>query len=639
MESINLNPTGQEELYERSVRRMAELAPGWSDAIPSDPAVTLLELLTGLSNVQNQRIDEVRQEHYLAYLKLLGEKPKALLPARFRAIPETRTGLFPHKRFQIDGIPFEVEDGWQYGDALVKEAVLEHDEIQWKLRSGSPLRLTQENWERLTVTFSSPLPAGSAVHLWCEIEPEPDRVPPDDETTAPFRLQGSMWNNKARTWENTQIRDGTCGFLRSGWLEWTPPSTSDRLCLTADGQVEGAPLLKALILEPVTLAQRRTRSMTMDLRSPFCFPRSWAGDYALRFFLPAGDGAWRETPALFIQEDRVCGHDAGCKTIRIVAVESDFSARHTLRSLPMEWVAVEEHGVLPDSLQVMVEEDGLWYDCPVCVTEPDLTLERGCRWDAEMGRLCFGNGRDFRVPKGGEVLISGCACTMGSDGNGAGGVLESGGVRLFALGTACGGQDSETPGDAYARVAKEQTEPLRAVTCEDYAEVARRTPGLALERVTALPGGALEQKRAGIRLFVLPRSDQPLPALTAWQKARLTQWIERHRLIGVPVTVQGPKYLPVQVSVTLRAAGQLSEAALRSITQQFVDGIQGQADFGAELSHPALYSALSAADGVLSIQALELRPLGRGAKRTQGGSWTLEGDVLPFLKQFKLNRV
>lgn len=638
MEPIDLNPSGQAELYERSVRRMAELLPGWSDAIPSDPAVTVLELLTGLSDVQNERIDEVWQEHYLAYLKLLGERPRALSPARLRALPETRAGLFPHMRFQIDGMTFEVEDGWQYGDARVREAALERDGKQRRLSPRSPLRLAQEDWGRLVISFTGPLPAGSPVHLWCEIAPEPGRVPPDGETPAPFRLQGSVWASEAEAWEEVRIQDGTCGFLRSGWLEWTPPAASDRLCLTADGQVEGAPLLTALALEPVALVQRRSRSITMDLQPPFYLPYDGGKDYALRFFLPTGDGAWREEPALFARDGRVRSPDgAEYEAIRVVAVESGFSAQHTLRPLPMEWVALEEDGILPESLRVMMEEDGAWYDCPVCVPKPDRTLERGCRWDAKTGRLCFGDGRDFHVPKGGKVLIAGCACTMGAAGNGAGGELRSGGVRLFALGTARGGQDSEAPKDGYVRVAEEQSEPLRAVTCDDHAELARRTPGLALEQVTALPG-PLKTAGNGIRLFVLPRSSQPLPELTAWQKARLVEWMERFRLIGVPVMVQGPRYLPVQVSVTLRTAGRVSEAELRAVALKLVDGVRGGAAFGAKLSHPALYSALNAADGVLNILALELRPMGRGAKRTQDGSWTLEKDVLPYLEAFEIKQ-
>lgn len=45
---------------------MAQLVPGWSDAIASDPATALLELTSYLSTAQNRELNRLREEHYLA---------------------------------------------------------------------------------------------------------------------------------------------------------------------------------------------------------------------------------------------------------------------------------------------------------------------------------------------------------------------------------------------------------------------------------------------------------------------------------------------------------------------------------------------------------------------------------------------
>ena len=66
MYSLNLDTTNQQELYERACARMAQIIPGWSDAIPSDPAVVLLELISYLSTLQNREINTLRERHYLA---------------------------------------------------------------------------------------------------------------------------------------------------------------------------------------------------------------------------------------------------------------------------------------------------------------------------------------------------------------------------------------------------------------------------------------------------------------------------------------------------------------------------------------------------------------------------------------------
>ena len=82
MYSLNLDTTDQRQLYERACARMAQLVPGWSDAIPSDPAVALLELVSYLSNAQNREINTLRERHYLAFLGLIGGAPRQPLPAR-----------------------------------------------------------------------------------------------------------------------------------------------------------------------------------------------------------------------------------------------------------------------------------------------------------------------------------------------------------------------------------------------------------------------------------------------------------------------------------------------------------------------------------------------------------------------------
>ena len=85
MYALNLDTVSWKELYESACRRMAQLVPGWSDEIPSDPAVVLLELTSYLSAVQNREINRLQERHYLAYLKLLGKSPRAPAPARLMA--------------------------------------------------------------------------------------------------------------------------------------------------------------------------------------------------------------------------------------------------------------------------------------------------------------------------------------------------------------------------------------------------------------------------------------------------------------------------------------------------------------------------------------------------------------------------
>lgn len=637
MKQIVLDDTRQRELYEKACAAMARLLPGWSDALPSDPAVAILELASYLSDAQNHELDQVREEHYLAYLKLLGGRPRQLTPARIPARAAVSGGLFPGMRFSIDSVPFEVVDGWRHGDNQIAAVILEQDGRRTTLREDTFLGISGQGEAELYITFQRPLAAGNEVRLWLGLQEEPGRMPPEEDTPPPVLLRA--WFLIREQWTEAPCRDGTCGLLRSGWVSIQPPAAADTLKLCVEGGIEGEPLLSAVVLEPVWLEQRRTWSRCFDLTGPFQIPEGWAQKRSLRFFHPERDG-WRESGEFYVQEGRIhCSAGTMPPALRVVAAEPDFPAVHTLRPLAMEKVYLDVEGVLPQSLRLMVEENGLWYDCPVRQPETGRTLPRGCRWDAARNTLRFGDGRDFRVPQAGRLLIAECASTMGSGGNGAGGPLEREGVRLLPLRPAAGGQDAESAKDAFYRVAREQEQPLRAVTCQDYEILARRTPGLALDRVRAVTNRELGKAGAGIVLLAKPRSKQPEPTLTRWQRVRLLEWIERFRLIGVPVTVRGPRYCPIEVRVAVSSAGLPSAEALRTAALGLTDGVTGPLDFGAELSYTALFAALSAVPGVREVRALEVRALSGGGRPTQEGGVCLETDVLPRLERFQVTEV
>lgn len=633
MYDLNLDTVRWQELYERACRHMARLVPGWSDEIPSDPAVALLELTSCLSAVQNREINRLQERHYLAYLKLLRKSPRTPAPARLMAASTAGSMPSPGMRFEIDGVPFEVTEASESGKPQIEKVALVQGGRRSVLREDTPLIVAHNAPAELEITCTAPLAAGHPVPLWLELQPEPGRVPPDEQTPPPICLAARIWADGA--WREVPCADGTCGLLRSGAVTLTPPASSDTLRLTVKGEVEGEPRISAAALYPVTLEQRHTRSRYIDLKAPWRLSPDWAGNPAPRLFSMQGDG-WREDSSLFVKDGQVCGaRSETAQLIRAVATEPDFSALHSLRELPGEEIFLEEDGILPDSLRLMIEENGLWYDCPVCAPRENRTLPRGCRWDASRKVLRFGDGRDFRIPAAGRVLVTGCVCTLGAAANGAGGILEQGEIVLRALRPAWGGQDAEDGEHAFFRIAKELEAPARAVSLSDYETLARTTPGLSLDRVKAIPAAGLGRPGAGVVVLAKPRTPGRLPPLTPWQKERLRTWLEPFRMLGTPLEVRGPRYCPIGVRIRVPCGGPAGE--LRAAAMAHTDGVTGPLDFGAEISYTALYAALSAAPGVKAVRALELRaPSSGGAHRTPEGGIRLDADVLPYLDQFEV---
>ena len=108
-------------------------------------------------------------------------------------------------------------------------------------------------------------------------------------------------------------------------------------------------------------------------------------------------------------------------------------------------------------------------------------------------------------------------------------------------------------------------------------------------------------------------------------------------MLGTPLEVRGPRYCPVAVRVRVQCSGPAQD--LETEVLAHTDGVTGPLDFGAELSYTALYSALSAAPGVKTVRALELRALSSiGAHHTLEGGIRLDADVLPYLEQFEVTK-
>ena len=636
MKSSGFDPTYRAQLYARACRRMAQLVPGWSDAIPSDPAAAILELASYLSDMQNYKWSIVGPEHHLAYARLLGGAPGTLAPASLLARPLSPDRPYAGQRFWVDDVPYEVADAAaDVGDIQAVTAVCGELCRPWRAGTALPLK---GDGGYVSISFSRPLAAGRPYRIWCGLVPQPGRVPPDGETPPPVKLRARISDGPG--WREIPLLDGTCGLLRSGFWTVTPDLPVSVVHVAVEGRPEGRPELSEMVLEPVRLEQRLTRSAVAQLQPPFRLPEGWAGNRVLRCFVPSGSGGWRQAPELFVQDGCVAGWSAAAPgVLRVVCAEPDFPLSYTLRAVACEEIVLEEPGILPDSLRLMIREGGVWYDCPVREPDPGQTLPRGCRWDGERQRLCFGDGRDFRVPAEGELLVAACAATLGSRGNGAAGLLAQGGIRLQSLAPAAGGRDPETARDAFFRTVREQEEPLRAVTPEDYESLARRTPGLALGQVRAIARRAQGRRGAGITVLAKPVSGQALPALTPWQAGRLQSWLERYRLIGVPVTVRSPRYLPLSVSVSLRVSEPVEEQTVRETVLPLADGVTGPLDFGGEVSHAALFAALGALEHVTAVTALELRPLSGGTRRAQDGSILLKPDMLPYLKELRITQV
>lgn len=636
MKPMDLDTTRQQDLYTRACQDMASKLPGWTDDYPSDPAVAILEHLTYLSDIQNYVLNQVQDDHYLAYCKLLGASPRPLAPARLLALPDRFVPCCWGERFFIDHIPFEISKAPQADLPQIHEVSLTTAHGTRILSPDTPLSLEGNLPGQLTLRLSGPLPSGRRISFWLAVTQDEGRNLPAAQTPPPVTLQVIFPSSQE---QDIPCTDGTCGFLQSGFVTCTLPQETDTVTFSLTGSWEGLLRLSQVVLEPIQLTQQHTRSACIDLTAPFSIPPAWSGTRELFYFVPWGEG-WKQMVFYLDPGGHVTGWtDAPPQIIRVAAVEPDFHALCSLQGIAMETLSIQEDGLWPDALQVMVEEDGVWYDFPVCQPVEGKTLSRGCRWEAKSRTLRFGDGRDYLPPPQGQVLIVSCVRTLGGAGSGVmGPLVREDGAALIPLTPAQGGQDAEPPRDAFLRAAREQEEPMRAVTCRDYELLARRAPGLALERVRALPKRRLGGTGPGVVLLAKPKSHLPQPVLTSWQQKCLSDFLSPCRLLGMPLEIRGPRYCPLRVQVTLLTTEPVDQDSLYQAALSLTDGVTGPLDFGAEISYTGLYAALGSVAHVRTVQKLELTTLTEEVTRLPDGSLQPAPDMLPYLAQFHVSQ-
>lgn len=315
-------------------------------------------------------------------------------------------------------------------------------------------------------------------------------------------------------------------------------------------------------------------------------------------------------------------------------------------------------GIEPETLQLEVEEESGWKQWR---REDDLaTLDRDAaasrdaaafELDAATGTIRFGDGIRGRVPARGRRVRAGLIRSGGGEaGNLPAGTLKTVTAKTLAGVDAgkslvvsqplplAGGANAESLAEAEKRIPSHLRHRERAVTAEDYRNLAYETPGVDVGRVELLPRFKPQQRHDEIPGVVTvmalpsrpmapapnPRADRPfLEAVYAWLDVR--------RPLGVELYVIGCEYVPVAVSVavtigesaapetTLQA---VKEALLRVLWPLPGGGFDRKGwPLGRALSNRELAVEVARVPGVSEIAGLNLF-----TKNVSSGAWVAVGD-------------
>lgn len=319
----------------------------------------------------------------------------------------------------------------------------------------------------------------------------------------------------------------------------------------------------------------------------------------------------------------------------------------------------------PDTLVVEIEEDGQWVAWrrvdDLAAIDPDadprvgLDAGRDARvfqLDAAAGTVLFGDGVRGRIPPTGRrVRVQQMRSGGGTVGNLPAATLktiaavsvtgESVGNRLAVAQPQAllGGADAETLRDAERRIPAQLSHRERAVTADDYRQLAFETPGVDVGRVELLPRFKPQTRTDEIPGVVTvmalpnrPLAPAPNPRADRPFLEAIHSWLDDRRPLGTELYVIGCEYVPVAVSVAITVAdGAPPDTTMQAVRDELrrvlwpldgggLDGTRWP--LGRALSNRELEVEVARVAGVSEVGGLNI------FRRNQSsGDWEPVGDA------------
>ncbi len=627
----NLDDRTFKDLYNELVRRIPTYTPEWTDYNDSDPGVTLMQLFAWLGEIIIYRLNQVPQKNFSEFLNLVGiplqQPAPAVTELQFTLAQGVASATVPAGTQvglggSTSGPPVVFETDF---DLLVNGATLKsvesYDGSQFTDYSAPSLSNAPTGFPpfgpepqasaALYMAFDQAFPAGATRLTFHAVEPPiPTPVQGSDGTdplasvSPPVEAYWEYWNGQ---WSQLQVQtDTTFGLSRGGYVTFQSPSDAQpqqfglltkptdpmlfwvryRIASIVGPGYERLPMLQTILLNTVSATNAVTETGEL-LGASNGRPNQ---TFQLAFYpvLPLASG--------------VTG---------IIAVDEGDGY--------VTWTEVEDFaGYGPnDAVYTLDHSTGM-------VAFGDGTRGKIPRW-------LSGNGSNLDSADQTNVMARSYRWGGGTQANSGANTITTLLAPLINVQSVTnpspsyGGADEETVEHAQGRAPMVLRTANRAVTPDDFAFLAKQTPGAQIERAQAFPlldphfrvlrnadGGPLIQAPipGAVTVFVIPKSQaaQPIPSQSTLQL--VANYLDQHRLLTCEVFVAPPNYRKVRIEVHVVAdptydLGKVSAAVTNRLLAYFnpvAPGGPNQTgwDFGGAVNFADTYRQIFV-DGVKSV--------------------------------------
>lgn len=684
---INLDDENYNDITQKAINMIASVYPEWTDYNEHDPGITFINLFAWLKEMQQYHLNQIGQQHYLKYIKLLGTCQYKMRPSEAYVCMKdvNEEFILPKGAKLLAGdIPFETVNA----EVIVKEKISklysisndkqtelnyfpdsEQSKIRFYIFGKEP-----EAGNEFCICFSEPLSVNTLHNIYFDVfhDYPIKRNYIDENFINPLAsLQFEFYSK--RGWSSLEgIIDETHAFIQSGRIFFKIVEEMQqkdnmywiRVKLN-ECDYDVPPLIKGISMNMIPVKQTNTCIEYQDFNLSSIEDSTSInvimntelakiGDHEL--YIEVENGFKLLNKDIYEIEELP---DGACfkfhfkeinqkkRNIRIINSDSSFYRRLGIGDgFPNQEFELNETHILYDTFEIMVEDEinpgcfHIWTK----VEDFDHSNPEDYHYilEEDSGILYFGDCEHGRAPEGRIEIIS-CKTSIGSEGN-----VKAEKINQFLAGyvkaevmnynNAENGRNKETIQACINRIQHELKKIERAVTYKDYENLVLQASGLMVKNVKALPISKLKQRYDSIdencvTVVVQPFSFNQRKKLSKSYHNNIYHLLNQKRMLGTKVKIISPEYIGVTIYAEIEIEPHYREA--NQIIREKVEAYFGAEtwEFGTPVLYSNIYGIIDTLKCVIRIQSLSIDAQGRGISRNKNGDIILPENGLIYLKE------
>lgn len=564
-----------EEMLERMLGQIAVYSDEWTNMLPSDPGIMVLENLAAFLLLQKERLLTIPEQTKELFPLMLGMEVHGANRARvlLKAVKKAQqTEVFPkYQKFFLEDLCFETTEETYLPPGQLTAVYREKDGILHEIKE-----LQETNPIPAQIFGTLPKPGdsiyflfhgsfgfkGGSVCLYVTGNEVHRRNPPDNHYPLVFAEAKWSYYTEAGYQPVARCMDETSVFLKSGEI---------RLTLGAASPAEGMVGRQSGFILKCELKRQEYDSVPSVLRidGPL---------FEVREQETKADIWWDQEMEIQKSLGVLYGYDN------------------------QEFLLGVQGKIVEESLEIRV------------VKQNGTDSQNFSPKDTRIGMVNYeydSVGHIIRVLdagdfEGGTAEISRCSVHHGKDGNIlAGNLFLREGVEASYINPASGqgGREKETGKELLERVQREWKNGGTLVTEADYEQAVRQTPDLCIHKVKARLG-----EDNILHIFVKPFGTEEFPGLPSIYEHQILAILEERRLLNMKIRISGPVYTRIDVwtDVTVKLQYTDSRRQIEEVISRELDYVDGPQPFGSIVSARRLLSSIESLPCVQRVQELTL---------------------------------